>query len=309
MTQFVTVDRATLEQLVAALEKHHKQETRYSDNKRRANAICAHFTINPLQELAEQAYMLTHGKETIEALSAGRAALAQQELPQKERPDFMVGYDAGMADAKRMAQLWEPVYQYQMADGSWIDQIKDSYDYNRKYVHNATIRVVYTATPAPQAQEPACPEYGASPLYECVDCSYTNYPKKQDMKPQAQDKSNNYLNGYCTGRTDLLKEQAAPQAQGEPTGCACRWDEDDNRVATCARHQGWLDVVNEWAERAKAAEAALQSAQPVAQPLTDKRISWLWSESHNDTTDRMAFQVFARAIEAAHGITEKARGE
>ena len=33
--------------------------------------------------------------------------------------------------------------------------------------------------------------------------------------PQAQDKSNNYLNGYCTGRTDLLKEQAAPQpAQG-----------------------------------------------------------------------------------------------
>ena len=32
---------------------------------------------------------------------------------------------------------------------------------------------------------------------------------------QAQDKSDNYLNGYCTGRTDLLKEQAAPQpAQG-----------------------------------------------------------------------------------------------
>lgn len=31
-------------------------------------------------------------------------ALAQQELPQKERPDFMAGYDAGMADAKRMAQ-------------------------------------------------------------------------------------------------------------------------------------------------------------------------------------------------------------
>ena len=76
MTQ-VLIDRATLEQLVAALEKHHKQETRYSDNKRRANATCAHFTVNPLQELAEQAYMLTHGKETIEALSAGRAALAQ----------------------------------------------------------------------------------------------------------------------------------------------------------------------------------------------------------------------------------------
>ena len=52
------------------------------------------------------------------------------------------------------------------------------------------------------------------------------------------------------------------------------------------------------------AAAPAPQAQPVAQPLTDKRISWLWSESHNDTTDRMAFQVFARAIEAAHGIRE-----
>ena len=32
--------------------------------------------------------------------------------------------------------------------------------------------------------------------------------------PQAQDKSDNYLSGYCTGRTDLLKEQSAqPVAQ------------------------------------------------------------------------------------------------
>lgn len=78
MTQLL-IDRTTLEQLVGALEKHHKQETRYSDNKRRANATCAHFTVNPLQELAEQAYMLTHGKETIEALTAGRAAIANAE--------------------------------------------------------------------------------------------------------------------------------------------------------------------------------------------------------------------------------------
>ena len=73
--------RAVIEQLVQVLEKHHKQETRYSDNKRRANATCAHFTANPLQELAEQAYMLTHGKETIEAITAGRAALANAEQP------------------------------------------------------------------------------------------------------------------------------------------------------------------------------------------------------------------------------------
>ena len=65
----------------------------------------------------------------------------------------------------------------------------------------------------------------------------------------------------------------------------------------------WGSATSLMREAANAIEA-LQSAQPVAQPLTDKRISWLWSESHNDTTDRMAFQVFARAIEAAHGIKE-----
>jgi hypothetical protein len=40
-------------------------------------------------------------------------------------------------------------------------------------------------------------------------------------------------------------------------GCACRWNASDERIATCKRHQGWLDVVHEWAERAKTAEAKL----------------------------------------------------
>ena len=133
----------------------------------------------------------------------------------------------------------EPVYQYQMADGSWIDQIKDSYDYNRQYAPNATVRVVYTSAPAPQP------------------------------------------------------------VQGEPTGCACRWDADDNRVATCARHQGWLDVVHEWAERAKAAEAALQSAQPKQEPLrelTDEEILSLEKQTPamNDAGEEWIY--FARAV-------------
>jgi len=50
-------------------------------------------------------------------------------------------------------------------------------------------------------------------------------------------------------------------------GCACRWDRDDKRIATCERHQGWHDVVHEWAERAKAAEARLaRIADPAASP-------------------------------------------
>jgi hypothetical protein len=53
---------------------------------------------------------------------------------------------------------------------------------------------------------------------------------------------------------------ASPVEPAKPQGCACRWNAEDNRVATCARHQGWLDVVSEWADRAKTAEAKL--AQP-----------------------------------------------
>ena len=55
---------------------------------------------------------------------------------------------------------------------------------------------------------------------------------------------------------------APPQQQAEPaSGCACRWDHKDDRVATCERHQGWLDVIAEWADRARAAEAKLKAAQ------------------------------------------------
>ena len=32
--------------------------------------------------------------------------------------------------------------------------------------------------------------------------------------------------------------------------------------------------------------------------LSDKQISQIWSEAHDDTSDRMAHQVLARAIEA-----------
>lgn len=31
--------------------------------------------------------------------------------------------------------------------------------------------------------------------------------------------------------------------------------------------------------------------------LTDEQIQWHWGNAHNDTTDRLPFQVFARAVE------------
>ena len=65
--------------------------------------------------------------------------------------------------------------------------------------------------------------------------------------------------------SNLLRKWAALEYAAQPalSGCACRWDADDKRVATCVRHQGWLDVVQEWADRAKVAEAKLaQSPAP-----------------------------------------------
>ena len=88
----------------------------------------------------------------LEAFEALRTALAQQELPQKERPDFMAGYDAGMADAKRMAQQGEqqPV--------AWYEYNQDLDAWFLAYGHNPKAKtrpLVFgdTAAPAPQAQQ------------------------------------------------------------------------------------------------------------------------------------------------------------
>ena len=58
----------------------------------------------------------------------------------------------GYSDAKEWAKpsqalVVEPVYQYQLANGNWIDQTKESYDYNVKH-GQATVRMLYAA---PQA--------------------------------------------------------------------------------------------------------------------------------------------------------------
>ena len=47
---------------------------------------------------------------------------------------------------------------------------------------------------------------------------------------------------------------------------------------------------------------AAPPAQEVRVPLTEKQISKLWSDAHNDTSDRMAHQVLVRLVEATHGI-------
>ena len=52
-----------------------------------------------------------------------------------------------------LARVVEPVYQYQLANGNWIDQTKESYDYNVKH-GNANVRALF-ATPQEAAAQPS----------------------------------------------------------------------------------------------------------------------------------------------------------
>ena len=95
----------------------------------------------------------------LEAFEALRTALAQQELPQKERPDFMAGYDAGMADAKRMAQQGEPV--------AWYEYNQDLDAWFLAYGHNPKAKarpLVFGDTAAP------APAYQGGEMTTCLGC-------------------------------------------------------------------------------------------------------------------------------------------
>ena len=62
---------------------------------------------------------------------------------------------------------------------------------------------------------------------------------------------------------DVVGGMALAQPAQESTGCACRWDDEGDRTVTCARHEGWLEVIAEWADRAREAEKKLKAlAQP-----------------------------------------------
>ena len=45
-----------------------------------------------------------------------------------------------------------PIYQYQLANGNWIDQTKESYDYNVRH-GQATVRILYAAPSTKEGQQ------------------------------------------------------------------------------------------------------------------------------------------------------------
>lgn len=105
--------------------------------------------------------------------------------------------------------------------------------------------------------------------------------------------------------------------------CNCRWD-GEMQMQQCTLHEAHVDAIKEWAQRAKFAEKKLAAlAEPVQKPvtrlfgtlpvydtppqrkpLTEEEIDALeWAPSYgNPMTLREGLQLFARAIEQAHGI-------
>ena len=56
--------------------------------------------------------------------------------------------------ALKAQPVQEPIYQYQMGDGSWVDQTQASYEYNKRHAPNATVRIVYAAPVQPAQPAP-----------------------------------------------------------------------------------------------------------------------------------------------------------
>lgn len=200
----VTIETALLEQLVVALEGIEALiEHQYTGTREAMNA---------LQNASDDA------QEAIEPL---RTALAQQG----EQP-VCAGCGIPAGDV-HMSTCQSGKWPSRVSNGDTaapapVAQAPFNESDAAMWLTKNKLTMHETLSAAPQAQEPIAKLFGTLPVYDTPE-------------PQAQDKSDNYLSGYCTGRTDLLKEQSAQPAQGVP----------------------------------EVGFGNMQSAQPVAQPLPD----------------------------------------
>jgi hypothetical protein len=104
-----------------------------------------------------------------------KAALAEPEQPQKARPDFLAGYDAGLADGRRIAALAEekqkpePVaWMVYTLDGKSVCVTDNPADFTG---HHRALPL-YTAPPAAALAEP---EKGNCADGSC-NCCWTDKP-------------------------------------------------------------------------------------------------------------------------------------
>jgi hypothetical protein len=94
-----------------------------------------------------------------------------------------------------------------------------------------------------------------------------------------------------------------PAAQPSLQTCNCRWD-GETLVQQCTLHQSHVDAIHEWAERAKSAEQKLAAQR---QPLPVEQIDEIVVAELGLDADADEMHNFARAIEAAHGITGESK--
>ena len=100
----------------------------------------------------------------------------------------------------------ELVYQYQMANGAWFDQNRESYDYNVK-MGRAVVRVLYKsiAQPVPPTIDFKCPVCNCPPVFFldvrvneweglCDNCGISG--KSAATKAEAMRKWDVFANGY-----------------------------------------------------------------------------------------------------------------
>jgi hypothetical protein len=90
-------------------------------------------------------------------------------------------------DCDKCKAVQEPIYQMQMMDGKWIDQAKQSYEYNK--AHGNTVRIVYTTPPAAQpapVQPVGCMRCATPKKCATWGCSPNTWPSENTTPPAPQ---------------------------------------------------------------------------------------------------------------------------
>ncbi len=114
----MTTLRTAAQQALEALERQHKDRTAYSRAKQSANATCGEFKENTLSALIESGYMQVMGNQTVEAITALRTALAQEQaepvsgiIESDIKGDSHQTLDDAMQQPRAMAQAYENGYK------------------------------------------------------------------------------------------------------------------------------------------------------------------------------------------------------
>ena len=113
---------------------------------------------------------MTEARTYMDGYSDGKE-WAQADMLRTVEPMTAAGVDAALA---RLAEIekQEPIYQYQRADGGWIDQTKNGYDYNVRY-GAATVRILYASA-------------GASPVEPSESVEHRDELAKRKPEPAAE---------------------------------------------------------------------------------------------------------------------------